>query len=97
MKVFVMTSMQDLAAVNASVMALHCIKEAEQCLNDNHLKHYFTGNKSKECFLVEGGGVGMGMLKLNYMIFDAFICIFIKPTSLVACLEVSEKSHMFLE
>jgi len=46
---------------------------------------------------VEGGGVGMGMLKLNYMIFDAFICIFIKPASLVACLEVSEKSHTFLE
>jgi hypothetical protein len=52
-----------LAAVNASVMALHCIKEAEQCLNDNHLKHYFTGNKSKECFLLEGGGSRYGHAK----------------------------------
>lgn len=43
--------------------------------------------------MVDGGGVGAGMPKLNYMIFDAFICICISSTSLVAWLEVPQKEE----
>jgi hypothetical protein len=42
---------------------------------------------------VDGGGVGAGMPKLNYMIFDAFICICMRPPSLVAWLEVPQKEE----
>jgi hypothetical protein len=33
------------------------------------------------------------MPKLNYMIFDAFICICMRPPSLVAWLEVPQKEE----
>lgn len=90
--------MQVLCAVNVSVIVLYK-RRVGKCLNDNQLKASFYWKQLKECFLnnsfwmVDGGGVGAGMPKLNYMIFDAFICICISSTSLVAWLEVPQKEE----